>query len=252
MVDVADWPAAVEILNASGTSDVILLCEHASNHIPVEYNGLGLSPYDLVRHIAWDPGAAAVTRQLSCLLDAPAYLGTYSRLLIDLNRPLATPGSIVTRSEDTDIPGNIAMDAAEVERRAKRIFRSFHRHVSDVLDRRQKAGRPTRLVSIHSFTPVFLGETRPWHAGVLFDKARAFGQSLVADLQRPGLLVDENVPYKADRTEDYAIPIHGDDRDIPAVLVEIRHDLLADSESTVDWAKRLAAALGTCPPSADD
>lgn len=245
----ADWPAAAEILNAPGTSDIILLCEHASNHIPAEYNGLGLSKHDLKGHIAWDPGAADVTRQLSGLLDAPAYLGTYSRLLIDLNRPLESQESIVARSEDTDIPGNGAIDAAEAKRRAERIFWPFHHHVSDVLDRRQKAGRPTRLVSIHSFTPVFLGETRPWHVGVLFDQAKAFGQGLATRLQRPGLLIGENAPYQAGRTEDYAIPVHGDDRGIPAVLLEIRQDLIKDDKGVSQWASRLFQALALmCSP----
>jgi predicted N-formylglutamate amidohydrolase len=221
----------------------VLLCEHAANHIPAEYDGLGLPPAERVRHIAWDPGAAAVTRHLSRLLDAPAYLGTCSRLLIDLNRPLDSPGSIVTRSEATDIPGNIGLDPAEIERRASRIFRPFHDEVTRVLDRRQPIGRPTRLVSIHSFTPVYLGVTRPWHAGVLFDQATAFGQALVSRLGQTGLNVGANVPYTAGRTDDYALPVHGDDRGIPAVLVEIRHDLIADAAGVTEWAERLAAAL---------
>lgn len=91
----------------------MLLCEHASNHMPVEYRQLGLDAHHLQRHIAWDIGAAEVTRLLSSKLDAPAFLSGYSRLLIDLNRPLGTPGSIPVLSEDTDIPGNVGIDAAE-------------------------------------------------------------------------------------------------------------------------------------------
>ena len=39
-----------------------------------------------------------------------------------------------------------------------------------------------RLVTIHSFTPVYRGVSRPWHAGILFDKAEAFGHELVEKL----------------------------------------------------------------------
>ncbi len=243
MTGTEDWPPAVEILNAAGSSDILLLCEHASNHIPPEYHGLGLPPQDLSRHIAWDPGAAAVTRAVSRLLDAPAYLGTYSRLLIDLNRPLNTSGSIVLRSEDTMIPGNLAISEAEARQRADRIFTPFHQAVSAALDRRQSAGQATRLVSVHSFTPVFLSEVRPWQAGILFDDAKAFGEALVVALRKSGLTVGANVPYKAGRTEDYAIPIHGDDRSIPAVLVEIRQDLIGNEKNVTGWAERLVEAL---------
>ena len=97
---------AVEILNESGSSPVVILCEHASNFIPPEHAGLGLSPEELERHIAWDIGAAGVTRALSQLIDAPAFLGQYSRLLIDLNRPLTSPTSIVYSSEGGGIKDN--------------------------------------------------------------------------------------------------------------------------------------------------
>ncbi len=238
-----DWPAPVEIFNAGGASAFLLLCEHAANHIPAEYDGLGLSKYDLSRHIAWDIGAAEVARRLSALIDAPAYVASYSRLLIDLNRPLAAASSIVTRSEDTDIPGNAHLDDAERARRAVRIFRPFHDAVTAHLDRCKTEGRTVRLVAVHSFTPVYRGIARPWHAGVLFDRAEAFGRAVIAGLRAPGVIVDANVPYVSSRDEDYAVPVHGDDRGIPAILVEIRQDLIADSAGQAEWADRLAAAL---------
>lgn len=217
------------------------MCEHASNHIPFEYGGLGLTPEDLTRHIAWDPGAADVTRLLSQYLDATAFLGTFSRLLVDLNRPLGSSGSIVTRSEATDIPGNLSLSPEEIARRISDIFTPYHAAVSAYLDARQ--GRPTRLVSLHSFTPVFLGVTRPWEGGILFGDAAAFGETLVSRLQTAGLQVGANVPYKTDRNEDYAVPVHGDDRGIPAVLVEIRNDLIDTAEGAQTWARALTAAL---------
>jgi predicted N-formylglutamate amidohydrolase len=220
------------------------LCEHASNHIPAEYQSLGLTDADLDRHIAFDLGAAQLTRSLSELLDAPAFLGTYSRLLIDLNRPLAAPSSIPLRSEDTDIPGNVDLRPEEVERRATMMFAPFHARVAAHLDRRQLERRPTRLVTIHSFTPMFLGIKRPWHAGVLFDRANSFGSAIIDRLRVPDLIVDANVPYKTDRTEDYAIPIHGDDRGIPAILIEIRNDLLVSTAGIDDWARNIGGSLG--------
>ncbi|MEQ1941613.1 N-formylglutamate amidohydrolase [Mesorhizobium sp. VNQ89] len=239
-----DWPPAVEVLNENGASDIVLLCEHASNHIPSEYRGLGLEARELQRHIAWDIGAAGVTRLVSRALDAPAFLGGYSRLLIDVNRPLGAESSIPVRSEATDIPGNIGIDADEKARRAKIMFTPFHEKVAAHLDRRAKAGRPTRLVTIHSFTPVFLGEKRPWHAGVLYAEAREFGEAILSGLRKdPALNAAANEPYVIARDGDYAIPVHGDDRGIPAVLIEIRQDLVSDEDGIQEWADRLVNAL---------
>ncbi|CAN7387871.1 N-formylglutamate amidohydrolase [Rhizobium sp. LjRoot30] len=239
-----DWPDPVEVLNEAGTNDIVLTCEHASNHIPTEYAGLGLPPHELTRHIAWDIGVAAVTRELARRLDAPAFLGTYSRLLIDLNRPVDSPTSIPARSEATDIPGNIGIDENEKTRRIERMFRPFHDRIEALLDAREKQGRKSRIVGIHSFTPVFHGVQRPWHVGILYGQSKDYAEALMTELRRdPALVVDGNVPYIIDRLEDYAIPVHGEDRGYPAVLVEVRQDLLLTDAGVQEWTDRLYAAL---------
>jgi predicted N-formylglutamate amidohydrolase len=240
----SDWPPAVEVLNEGGGSDIVLLCEHASNHMPEEYGRLGLEPRHLERHIAWDIGAAEVTRQLSARLDAPAFLSGYSRLLIDLNRPVGAPGSIPIRSEDTEIPGNAGIGEAERIRRAELMFSPFHDRVAAHLDQRAAEGRRTKIVTIHSFTPIFLGVARPWHAGVLYDRAHDLAQDILSGLRSDSRIVaDANVPYVISRDGDYAVPVHGDDRGIPAVLIEIRQDLISDVSGIAEWTDRLAAAL---------
>jgi predicted N-formylglutamate amidohydrolase len=240
----ADWPAPIEIINESGANDIVLICEHASNHIPAEYASLGLEAAHLTRHIAWDIGAAAVTRALATKLDAPAFLGTYSRLLIDLNRPPGVPSSIPERSESTDIPGNFGLSSAERERRRELIFAPYHSRIAEHLTARERAGRNSRLVLIHSFTPVFFAEKRPWHAGVLYDSSQAFAEEIIARLSRENHLnVAANVPYVISRDGDYAILVHGQDRGYPAILIEVRQDLLVDGSGIAEWPERLARAL---------
>ncbi len=239
-----EWPDACELVNGNGRSPVILLCEHASNHIPPEYGNLGLGEADLSRHIAWDIGAAQVTRRLALLIDAPAYLATYSRLLIDLNRPLGVAGSIPTLSETTTIPGNIDLSQAERDRRASRMFTPYHDLVAECVHHRERDGKPVRLVAIHSFTPVFKGVQRPWHAGVLFEKAAPLAEHIMQGLRAdPELNVEANVPYTVARDEDYGLLVHGDDRGNPAVLLEIRNDLIADTAGAERWAQRLTPLL---------
>ncbi len=239
-----DWPPAVEVLNEDGRSDIVLICEHASNHMPAEYRKLGLPDRELERHIAWDIGAAAVARGLSARLDAACFLGTYSRLLIDLNRPLASPTSIPLRSESTDIPGNLDLSDADRQRRIETMFTPFHDRVSQHLDARTRQGRKTSIVAIHSFTPVFFGMTRPWHAGILFNASRDFADTIIDRLSEDtALVIGANEPYVIDPMEDYAIPVHGEDRAHPAILIEIRQDLLGTEAGILEWTNRLFVAL---------
>lgn len=235
----------VEIVNAAGASPVVLLCEHASNFLPPEYESLGLSGAELERHIAWDIGAAGVTRELARLIDAPAFLGQYSRLLIDLNRPLASPTSIVTRSESTDIPGNASLGVVERERRASLYFAPFHGAVESLLEERRRDHLPSLIVAVHSFTPTFHGEARPWQAGIIYDKGTAFAEATLDRLRvhDTALNVGANVPYAVAPEDYYGLLAYGDYADRPAMLVEIRQDLLLQPEQQVAWARRLAAAL---------
>ncbi|HEY5757501.1 MAG TPA: N-formylglutamate amidohydrolase [Steroidobacter sp.] len=239
-----DWPGAVETLNENGRSPFVLICEHASNHIPAEYNQLGLGDKELARHIAWDIGAANVTRALSKRIDASAFLGGYSRLLIDLNRPLHVADSIPLRSEATDIPGNLSLDDAEKARRQQLMFHPFQDGLRAHLEKRSADGRRNVLVAVHSFTPVYLGQQRVWHAGVLFDKAALLGQALIAQLSKDPLLnVGANVPYGVSADADYALVVHGDLLGNPAVLIEIRNDLIADPDGVETWTRKLEDAL---------
>lgn len=239
------WPDPVEILSSAGRSPIVLLCEHASNYIPPEYAGLGVSEPDLQRHIAWDIGAANVTRHLSRLLDAAAFLGTCSRLVIDLNRPLGVRSSIVTRSEATDIPGNVGISAAERERREQLIFTPHHAAIEAHLRERAAAGRRTFIVAIHSFTPVYMGNARPWHVGVLFEKGVHLAEATIARLREQDreLNVGANVPYSVSIEEDYGLLVHGDNVGNPAILIEIRQDLIATPDAAASWATRLAPVL---------
>jgi predicted N-formylglutamate amidohydrolase len=236
-------PPAAETVNPDGTSPYVLLCEHASNHIPTRYARLGLEEAELERHIAWDIGVAPIARELAKALDAPLVLSGYSRLLIDCNRPAGVRTSIPEISEVTHIPGNVGLSAAERKAREDTFYWPFQRAVARILDRRQAAKMPTIIFGVHSFTPVFKGFQRPWHAGILFRKAQNYGQALVAALQEPGLNVVANEPYRIDDDGDYTVPVHGEARGLDAVLIEIRQDLIARRDGQMAWVKRLVPAL---------
>src|ERR1700728_2977485 len=165
-----DEPPAFQIVREQGRSAYFLTCDHGGNLLPRALGTLGLSTVELQRHIAWDIGAAALARRLADGLDAFLIVQTYSRLAIDCNRPLHSPCSITPLSESTPIPGNQHVSAAEAEARQRQIFQPYHDRIVAELDARDASGRPTILVAVHSFTPEFKGEKRPWHVGVLYNR----------------------------------------------------------------------------------
>jgi predicted N-formylglutamate amidohydrolase len=239
----------VEIVNATGAATAVVVCDHASNRIPQRLGTLGLGARALDDHIAWDPGAADVARCLSGLLDAPLVSSAYSRLVIDCNRPLDSPESIPVRTGGVQVPGNRELADWERALRTDALFRPYHRAITDVLDRR--AGRPRVLLSIHSFAPVFAGRPRPWPIGLASGRDRRLAALLLEEMKRdPGLVVGDNEPYDVDDAIDYTIPVHGEGRRLPHVLIEIRQDTLEAPEQAARWAARLAKAFRAVEPAA--
>ncbi len=233
-----------EIVNPDGSAPVLLICDHASRAIPRALDNLGLDEAALRRHIAWDIGAAEVARALAVRFDAPLILAGYSRLVIDLNRPLDDPTSIPVISEGTIVPGNRDLDPEEAARRADSLFRPYHAAIDDALGRFEAAGRTPALLSIHSFTPVFKGVERPWHVAVLWDRDGRIAQPLMAALRSdPELLVGDNEPYSARDPAGFTIESHAEPRGLPHVLVEIRQDLIDTHHGAAAWAERLGDAL---------
>lgn len=234
----------MEVQGLDAPSAFFLVCDHAGRLIPRALRSLGLEPEQLTRHIAWDIGAAAVARRLGALLGATTVCQRYSRLVIDCNRPLDAVDSIVTESERIPIPGNHHLDAAAVAARAREVFQPYHEEIRRALDRRRADGRPTVLVTIHSFTPTFLGVPRPWHAGVLHNRDARLAVPLLQALRaEDGLVVGDNEPYAAGELTDYSLVQHGEQRGLPHVELEIRQDLIADERGQEAWAARLARLL---------
>ena len=239
-----DEPAPVTVENEAGGSVFFLTGDHAGRAIPRRLGSLGLPQHELARHIAWDIGIGAVGQRLSRMLDATLILQTYSRLVIDCNRDPAVPSSIPEISESTEIPGNRGLGEPERTARMDAVFRPYHDRVAAALDRRAAEGRVTVLVALHSFTPVFKGVARPWHAAVLYNRDARLAHPLFELLSaEAGLVIGDNEPYRVTDLTDYTVPVHGERRRLPHVEIEIRQDLITEPAGQREWAERLARAL---------
>lgn len=232
-----------DVLPGRADSGLILLCDHAGKAFPPGYGTLGLAPEALERHIAYDIGAAGVTRHVSEALGAPALLYRYSRLLIDPNRGPDDPTLVMRISDGEIVPGNQHVDAGEIAQRLALYYEPYHRRIAETIDRALDDGKPPVLLSVHSFTESWKGVARPWHASILWDKdprfAHALFQALDAD---PDIVAGENVPYSGQLRGD-TMYRHGTCRGLAHALIEIRQDLIRDPAGQRAWGARLATIL---------
>ncbi|MGV8834369.1 MAG: N-formylglutamate amidohydrolase [Devosia sp.] len=235
----------VLVTNARGQSPFVIVCDHASNRIPDRYGDLGLTMTERVSHIAWDPGALAVSRSLASLLDAPIIQSTVSRLIIDCNRDLDAPDLIWTLSEATRIAANEKLSADERQYRIDHYHRPFHAAIETLLEARRHAGQQSILVCMHSFTPVYNGVARPWPIGLIHGTDPRFTQALRYQLaaEDQALNIGWNEPYAALNGVTLTLERHGDARGLEATMIEIRNDEILEPVGVGQWSARLARCL---------
>jgi len=220
---------------------VVLVCDHATNFIPAEMFGLGLGDSQLQKHIAWDIGAAGVTRVLAEMLDAPAVYSEVSRLVVDCNRVYGRPDMMPEMSDGIAIPGNKDLTGEQRYQRIIRWFNPYHDAIEAVT--RAQAAEPV-FVSIHSMTQVMAGQERPWQISLSSFQDRRLTDPILAALRARGdITVGDNEPYDVDPNLDYTTPAHAFGRGLLNVQVEFRQDEVASAKQQRAWAERFAGAL---------
>ncbi len=235
---------AATILPGARRPDFVLTCEHASWRVPTPWHDLGLSADLLRQHIGWDIGAAEVTRELSALMRAPAFLAGYSRLFVECNRMPTAPDFVAAQSAGIHIPGNQGVTADEISLRKKVAYDPFHKAISDYLDQLEEHKIRPILISVHSFTPNLGDEARPWHAGVLWKEDSDLPLALHREMskQHEGL-IGLNSPYDPHKVETMTLDYHALPRGLPHVVLEIRNDLINDGKGALYWSKLIADSL---------
>ena len=231
---------AASVVNAGSRSPVVLVCEHASHHVPDQYAGLGLAPEIARSHAAWDPGAAGVAEAMSALLNAPLVRSNVSRLVYDCNRPPESPTAIRETSEIYDIPGNSGLSAEDRAYRVQTVYRPFRAALQRVMAERD-AGV---LVTVHSFTPVYHGRTREVELGILHDRDSRLADAMLSGAARhTAMIVRRNEPYGPKDEVTHTLAEHALPRGWPNVMLEIRNDLIDTPARRQDVARQLAGML---------
>lgn len=239
----------VVIENESGSAPVVIVVDHASNAIPDAWGDLGLDEAARSAHIAWDPGALGVAREMSRLLDAPLVRATVSRLVLDLNRPIGSTTLIPEVSETTEIPGNVGLGEDDRKHRIAAVYEPYHDALAGLIDRHvarcaARSGAPVAVCAVHTFTPVYRGVARPLQVGILFDRDTRLGAGMLAHLKRqPGIKAEANQPYSPADEVYWTLDRHAVSRGLMNVMIEIRNDEVRTEERQSWWAGTLVEAL---------
>lgn len=227
----------VRVTRGHAGSPIVVVCEHASHHIPEEFAELGLSPEARYSHAAWDPGALGVAEILSDRLDAALVASRVSRLVYDCNRPPGAPDAMPARSEAFEIPGNADLSPAQRAERVRRYYDPFRR----ALAQQVAATRDPVLVTIHSFTPVFHGKIREVGVGIVHDRdPRLADAMLEAAAGQETCRVARNAPYGPQDGVTHTLREHALPDGHRNVMIELRNDLITTPEAQADMANQLA------------
>jgi predicted N-formylglutamate amidohydrolase len=224
------------ILGQPKTDGILVVCDHASNHVPEEIN-LGINEALLSQHIAYDIGVMGVASFLVELSGCAAFLANNSRLVVDLNRNPGDAGAITMVSDGVDIPGN-HLGAAERQARLGRYFHPYHDRLEDLLHHHP----PALILSIHSFTPRLETDPhgeRPWEIGILYNEQDAASLIAIDYLEGEGVIVGDQLPYSGKQL-NATMNRHAEGNDVPYVGIEIRQDLISDSTGQERFAAILA------------
>lgn len=234
----------VLVVNPAGSSAIVLVCEHASHHIPATFAALGLAEDDQTSHAAWDPGAMDVARLLSASLNATLIASGVSRLIYDCNRPPGARDAMPERSEAIAVPGNVGLSAKDRADRAAAFYVPFRDQLHSAI---QKKPKPI-IITIHSFTPIYYGKQRSVEIGVLHDTDARLADAMLANFaDHTTFDVQRNAPYGASDGVTHTLQEHAIKDGHLNVMLEVRNDLIATPQQQRAMAKMLTSWItNTC------
>ena len=243
----ADEPGPFKVLNPLSEQPILLVCDHASRRFPASLGDLGLDPFARRCHLAVDIGAGPLTERLAASLGVTSVLAQYSRLVVDCNRQLMDPGAFLQFGDGVVIPGNRSLSQADKDVRADAIYWPYHTAISQQMQRLMSGNTTLAFITVHSFTPVMDGVSRPWHMGVLWDADTLLRDIFLEGFSAAGYNVGDNEPYSGKAPQDFTIDHHAEGAGIPHVGIEIRQDLIDSDEGVGEIAELMHSIIESIP-----
>ncbi|MCA9690609.1 MAG: N-formylglutamate amidohydrolase [Myxococcales bacterium] len=230
--------AAVEHIRGDN-AQVLLTCEHASEHLPKPYHWDEADQWLLGTHWSHDIGAAEITRELARRVGCSAVLSRFTRLLVDPNRPINHHELFRKRAEGRAIALNATLSTVETGRRIQGYYREYHEAVERELDNARKAA----IFSIHTFTPDYEGQRREVEVGVLFDRHEDAAIRMRDFFTQIGYRTMLNEPWSGRQGYAYSAEYHGRRLERVCLQIEVRQDISADERHQIYISAKLAPML---------
>jgi len=213
-------------------NEIVLLCEHATNELPDGYSWTENDrTYFTNTHWAYDPGsldmAMYLAKELKCIL----VYSLYSRLLCDVNRDLTSDTLFRTNGDGNIVDLNVDLSYEEEQ---KRIMKYHHSYYTALREISMKIN-PSYIVAVHSFTPLYEGQTRTLEIGILVSLSEELAQKVHDGLKKRNHSVAVNEPYDGRQglaTLDAMLfgryPVNRQ-----GIEFEFRNDVLADPKKSL-------------------
>lgn len=231
------------VLNADGHLPGIIAVDHAGRTIPEALGDLGLDAHWRDTHHFCDLGAAEIAHALAERIDVPIVLCDVSRLVIDVNRWIEDPRSVVPDVEGTPIPGNMDLNGDALSARQEAIFWPYQSCLGELWMKQKARHERPFFFSLHSCTRVFDGVRRPWDGGTIWHDDSTLSRHLVNSLSRDkSLVLGDNQPYSG-LTGAYTVDRHTYGSGLPACGFEVTNDLIETEADVLRWADLLSDAL---------
>jgi len=236
-------PPPFTVLNPDGAAPCLIISDHTGQAVPKKLGAMGLGAAQLEHHAAVDLGVRYVTEQLADKLGATAIMANYSRLVVDLNRRLDHPTAFPVDMEGTPVPGNEKLSAPDRACRIAEIYDPYHDEVARLIARYRARNIVPVIISLHSFTPVFYKQPRPWEIGILWVHDQRVPLALIRYFAKKGYCVGNNEPYDARILRGTTLNRHADAQRLPNALIEYRNDQIAMPQAADPWVDMTAEAI---------
>lgn len=222
---------------------VLITCEHATNDLPEDYQWSESDRRNFVdEHWGLDIGAFEMANALAIELKCVFVHSLYSRLLLDTNRSIVSDTLFRKTGDGKEVDLNKNLTHEEEQRRIKRFYIPYYEALREISSKVS----PTYVLSVHSFTPIYQGETRSMEVGVLYGlDSTKFAIDINAGMNDKGYCSEVNKPYDGITTmgtlksliyAKYPAKRQG-------ITFEFRNDILSDKEKCAKLRRNTVSVL---------
>ena len=210
---------------------LILSCEHASAEIPVHFQHLFNNPATTRNPFDhFDPFAKELTLTLAAHMNCPYVLGNISRMLVDLNKPLA-------QAHCFHATHRAALSNADKQLLLEQYVYPYRQQIETQIEQCIQQNQQVLHLSIHSFSPQERGIEHHAAIGLLYDSQRS-GEKEVLRIWHELLL--KRTPYtirinypRSGRADNYTSDLRKrfTQEDYLGIELEVNAQVLADKDT---------------------